>query len=219
MGYVFDGVYMTEEELNSQPKYASSEIGTARMKDMDGNGVIDANDRVKIGDPNPDMLYGLTNEFSWKDFDLSILLQGQIGGDVINSNYEHTLNIDGCFNVLKKVADRWRSPENPGNGEVPRTKNGTTDLFRFNNSSWVYDATFLAIKNITLGYTLPVKPNRYLSRLRIYLTAQQLAVFKKYPGMKPEIAQNETKGWRGLGVDRTTYPVPRKFSIGCNITF
>jgi TonB-linked SusC/RagA family outer membrane protein len=219
MGYVYDGVYMTEDELNSQPKYASSEIGTARMKDMDGNSVVDANDRVKIGDPNPDMLYGFTNEFSWKDFDLSILLQGQIGGDVINANYEHTLNIDGCFNVLKKVMDRWRSPENPGNGEVPRTKNGTTDLFRFNNSSWVYDASYLAIKNITLGYTLPIKPNRYLSRLRVYLTAQQLAVFTKYPGMNPEIAQNESMAWRGLGVDRTTYPVPRTFSIGCNITF
>lgn len=219
MGYVFDGVYMTEEEINSQPKYASSEIGTARMKDMDGNKVIDANDRVKIGDPNPDVLYGLTNEFAWKDFDLSILLQGQIGGDIINSNYEHTLNIDGCFNVLRTVADRWRSPENPGNGEVPRTKNGTTDLFRFNNSSWVYDATYLAVKNITLGYTLPIKANQYLSKLRIYLTAQQLAVFTKYPGMNPEVAQNEVMGWRGLGVDRTTYPVPRTFSIGCNITF
>lgn len=219
MGYVFDGVYMTQEELDSQPKYASSEIGTARMKDMDGNGVIDTNDRVKIGDPNPDFLYGITNEFSWKGFDLSILLQGQVGGDVVNSNYEHTLNIDGCFNVLKKVADRWRSPENPGNGEVPRTKNQTTDLFRFNNSSWVYDASYLAIKNITVGYTIPMKPSQYISKLRIYVTGQQLAVFTKYPGMNPEISQNENMGWRGLGVDRTTYPVPRTFSVGCNITF
>ncbi len=219
MGYVFDGVYMTQEEFDTQPKYASSEIGTARMKDMDGNGVIDADDRVKIGDPNPDFLYGITNDFAWKGFDLSILLQGQVGGDIINSNYEHTLNIDGCFNVLKKVADRWRSPENPGKGEVPRTKNQTTDLFRFNNSSWVYDGSYLTIKNITLGYTIPVKPTQYLSKLRIYVTAQQLAVFTKYPGMNPEVAQNENMTWRGLGVDRTTYPVPRTFSLGCNITF
>ena len=108
MGYVFDGVYMTEEEFNSQPKHASSEIGTVRMKDVSGpngvpDGIIDNNDRVKIGDPNPDFIYGMTNEFSWKNFDLSILISGQVGGDIINSNYEHTLNIDGCFNVLKKL--------------------------------------------------------------------------------------------------------------------
>ena len=217
MGYVFDGVYMTEEEFNSQPKHASSEIGTVRMKDVSGpngvpDGIIDNNDRVKIGDPNPDFIYGMTNEFSWKNFDLSILISGQVGGDIINSNYEHTLNIDGCFNVLKKVANRWRSPENPGDGQVPRTKAGTTELFRFNNSSWVYDASYLTIKNITLGYTIPIK-------LRVYVTAQQLVTFTKYPGMNPEIAMNEDMGWNGLGVDRTTYPVPRTFSIGCNISF
>ena len=188
MGYVFDGVYMTEEEFNSQPKHASSEIGTVRMKDVSGpngvpDGIIDNNDRVKIGDPN------------------------------------HTLNIDGCFNVLKKVANRWRSPENPGDGQVPRTKAGTTELFRFNNSSWVYDASYLTIKNITLGYTIPIKPSQYLSKLRVYVTAQQLVTFTKYPGMNPEIAMNEDMGWNGLGVDRTTYPVPRTFSIGCNISF
>lgn len=224
MGYVFDGVYMTEEEFNSQPKHASSEIGTVRMKDVNGpngvpDGIIDNNDRVKIGDPNPDFIYGMTNEFSWKNFDLSILISGQVGGDIINSNYEHTLNIDGCFNVLKKVANRWRSPENPGDGQVPRTKAGTTELFRFNNSSWVYDASYLTIKNITLGYTIPIKPSQYLSKLRVYVTAQQLVTFTKYPGMNPEIAMNEDMGWNGLGVDRTTYPVPRTFSIGCNISF
>ena len=85
MGYVFDGVYMTEEEFNSQPKHASSEIGTVRMKDVSGpngvpDGIIDNNDRVKIGDPNPDFIYGMTNEFSWKNFDLSILISGQVGG-------------------------------------------------------------------------------------------------------------------------------------------
>ena len=161
----------------------------------------------------------MTNEFSWKNFDLSILISGQVGGDIINSNYEHTLNIDGCFNVLKKVANRWRSPENPGDGQVPRTKAGTTELFRFNNSSWVYDASYLTIKNITLGYTIPIKPSQYLSKLRVYVTAQQLVTFTKYPGMNPEIAMNEDMGWNGLGVDRTTNPVPRTFSIGCNISF
>ena len=224
MGYVYDGVYMTQQEFDSQPKHASSEIGTVRMKDVSGpdgvpDGIIDNNDRVKIGDPNPDFIYGMTNEFTWKNFDLSILVNGQVGGDILDSNYEHTLNIDGCFNVRRMVADRWRSPENPGAGLVPRTKAGTTELFRFNNSSWVYNASYLTIKNITLGYTVPIKSNPYLSKLRVYVTAQQLATFSKYPGMNPEIAMNENMGWNGLGIDRTTYPVPRTFSIGCNISF
>lgn len=218
MGYVFDGVYMTQEEFDSQPKHASSEIGTVRMKDLDDNKVIDANDRTKIGDPNPDFIYGITNEFSYKNFDLSILLSGQVGGDVLNSNYEQTLNLDGCFNVDKSVIHRWRSPENPGNGLIPRTKSGTTELFRYNNSSWVFDASYLCIKNITLGYTVPIKPNRYLSKLRVYFTAQQLATFSKYPGMNPEVSTNGL-GWSGLGIDATTYPIPRTFSIGCNISF
>ena len=82
----------------------------------------------------------------------------------------------------------------------------------------MYDASYLAIKNVTLGYTIPFTPNHYISKLRVYLTAQQLAVFTKYPGLSPEVSQNGMD-WRGLGVDRTAYPVPRTFSIGCNITF
>ena len=224
MGYIFDGVYMTEAEYQSQPKHASSEVGTVRMKDISGpngvpDGVIDTYDRTIIGDPNPDMLFGLSNEFAWKNFDLSILLTGQIGGDIIDATRENTLNLDGVFNVLKEVKDRWRSPENPGNGLIPKTKSGTTELYRFNHSGWVYDATYLTIKNITLGYTVPLPQNQYISKLRFYFTAQQLATFTKYPGMNPEISNNNSLSWNGLGVDRTTYPIPRTFSIGCNITF
>lgn len=217
-GYAFDGVYMTQEEFDSQPKHTTSEVGTVRLKDVNGDKIINADDKTIIGNPTPDAIYGMTNEFSYKNFDLSILLQGQIGGDIMNANYENTENLDGVFNVRKYVADRWRSIENPGNGLVPRTKSGTTEYFRNGHSGQVYDASYLAIKNITLGYTVPLKPNQYLSKLQIYLTAQQLAVFTKYPGLSPEVSQNGME-WRGLGVDRTAYPVPRTFSIGCNITF
>lgn len=224
MGYIFDGVYMTEAEFQSQPKHASSEVGTVRMKDISGpngtpDGVIDTYDRTIIGNPNPDMLFGLTNEFFWKNFDLSILLTGQIGGDIMDASRENTLNLDGVFNVLKEVKDRWRSPENPGNGLIPKTKSGTTELYRFNHSGWVYDATYLTIKNITLGYTVPIPQNRYISKLRFYVTGQQLHTFTKYPGMNPEISNNNNLSWNGLGVDRTNYPVPKSFSLGCNITF
>lgn len=217
MGYVFDGVYMTSEEYNTQPKHITSDIGTVRMKDIDGNGIIDANDRTVIGNPNPDFTFGLNNDFSYKKFDLSINLAGQVGGDVIMWAHENHYNIDGVFNVYKSVSNRWRSLDNPGNGKVPRTKTGTTGLFFMTNSSWVYNASYIAIKNITLGYTIPFKANPYISKIRFYLSGQQLAVFSSYPGMNPEASSS--LNWNGLGVDATTYPIPRTFSLGCNITF
>lgn len=224
MGFVYDGVYMTEEEFNSQPKHASSEIGTVRMKDISGpdgvpDGKIDNYDRTKIGDPNPDFLFGITNEFSWKNFDLSVLINGSVGGDIFLGAYENTLNLDGVFNVLKIVKDRWRSPENPGNGIVPRTKAGTTELYRFNHSGWIYDGSYVTLKNVTLGYTLPIKSNPFVNKVRLYFSGQQLLTLTKYPGSNPEISNNNTLSWRGLGVDRTTYPIPRTFSVGCNISF
>lgn len=224
MGFVYDGVYMTEEEFNSQPKHASSEIGTVRMKDISGpdgvpDGKIDNYDRTKIGDPNPDFLFGITNEFAWKNFDLSVLINGSVGGDIFLGAYENTLNLDGVFNVLKIVKDRWRSPENPGNGIVPRTKAGTTELYRFNHSGWIYDGSYVTLKNVTLGYTLPIKSNPFVNKVRLYFSGQQLLTLTKYPGSNPEISNNNTLSWRGLGVDRTTYPIPRTFSVGCNISF
>lgn len=224
MGYVFDGVYMNQAEYNSQPKHYTSQVGSVRMKDISGpngapDGEITIADRTKIGDPNPDMIFGMTNEFQWKNFDLSILLTGQIGGDIFAGCFENTLNLDGVFNVLKDVENRWRSEANPGNGLIPSTMSGTTELYRSNHSGFVYDATHLTLKNLTIGYTIPFKRNRYISNARVYFSAQQLFTICDYPGLNPQVADNEELKWQGMGVDRTTYPIPRTFSIGCNINF
>ncbi|MCD8193179.1 MAG: TonB-dependent receptor, partial [Tannerellaceae bacterium] len=224
MGYVFDGVYMNQEQFDSQPKHATSQVGSVRMKDISGpdgipDGIIDINDRTKIGDPNPDMIFGITNEFRWKNFDLSILFTGQIGGDIFAGCFENTLNLDGVFNVLKDVKNRWRSEENPGNGKIPSTMLGSTDLYRTNHSGWVYDGTHLTLKNITFGYTIPFKRNSFVSGARVYFSAQQLFTLCDYPGLNPQVANNNELGWNGMGVDRTTYPIPRTFSVGCNINF
>lgn len=221
-GHVYDGVYMTQQEFETQPTHWSSDIGTVRMKDLDGNGWIDDDDRTIIGNPNPDLLYGITNEFSWKNFDLSVLISGQIGGDVFLGSSDNSFNLDGVFNVDRDVKNRWRSPENPGNGRVPRTLSGTTELYRLKHSGWVYDASYMTLRNVTLGYTIPFKPSKYISNARIYFSAQQLFTITGYPGLNPEINSNEAgKGlsWKGMGVDRTAYPIPRSFSLGCNITF
>ena len=220
MGYVNDGVYMTQEEFNTQPKHVSSEIGTVRYKDISGpngvpDGVINLSDRTIIGDPNPDMIFGITNQFYWKKFDLSIVMTGVLGGDIIARSYENTNNLDGVFNVTNDVSGRWRSVEDPGNGIIPRTKSGTTALFRANNSRWVSDGTHLALKNLTLGYALP--KCKYYSKARVYFSGQQLAIFTKYTGGNPEVSSS--MNWNGLGVDNTAYPIPRTFTVGCNVTF
>lgn len=217
-GYVFDGVYMNRRELESQPKHASSDLGTVRMKDTNGDGVIDINDRTFIGDPTPKFLFGLSNDFNYKHFDLNIVVSGAVGGKIMDVSYEMTQNLDAVFNVRKEMANAWRSEEDPGNGLVPRTKDGTTALYRFTNDSWVFSGTFATIKNITLGYTVPVRNLKYLKSIRLYTSVQQALVLTKYPGMNPEVSANGLDGLR-QGVDNTAYPVPRTWSAGLNINF
>ncbi len=217
-GYIYDGVFMTEAEYEAGPKHASSMVGTVRMKDLNGDNKIDMDDRTFIGNPNPDFTFGITNEFSWRDFDASLLLTGSVGNDIIDGTLEWTENIDGVFNVLKGVANRWRSLENPGDGQVPRTRTGTTELFRYNNSRWVSNGSYLRVKNLTIGYTVPIKKNPYVKGLRVYASGQNLLTWTGYKGMNPEVS---SRGASGLyqGVDITAYPVARTFSLGVNVKF
>lgn len=217
-GYIYDGVFMTEAEYEAGPKHASSMVGTVRMKDLNGDNKIDMDDRTFIGNPNPDFTFGITNEFSWRDFDASLLLTGSVGNDIIDGTLEWTENIDGVFNVLKGVANRWRSSENPGDGQVPRTRTGTTELFRYNNSRWVSNGSYLRVKNLTIGYTVPIKKNPYVKGLRVYASGQNLLTWTGYKGMNPEVS---SRGASGLyqGVDITAYPVARTFSLGVNVKF
>lgn len=216
-GYVFDGVYMNQHEFETQPKHATSQVGTVRMKDINGDGVIDINDRTFIGDPNPKAIFGLTNDLSYKRFDLSVSIAGSLGGDIIDGIYPYTENLDAVFNVRKEVANRWRSEENPGNGIIPSTRAGTTPLARAINSRYVVNGSFLTVKNITLGYSLPFKSG-YIKALRLYGSVQQALVITGYKGMNPETSISGLTATQ-LGVDKTAYPVPRTFSFGINSRF
>jgi TonB-linked SusC/RagA family outer membrane protein len=216
-GYVFDGVYMNQQEFDSQPKHATSAVGSARMKDLNGDGKIDGNDKTFLGNPNPKYLFGLTNDFRYKQFDFSIAVSGQAGNKIMNTNLQNFQNLDGVFNVDKDMADRWRSPENPGNGLVPRTLANTTELYRLGNSNWVFSGTYLAIRNISAGYTFAMQ-QKYFKSARLYLSVNQAYVFTKYPGQNPEV--NDTRDTQTTaGQDNGSYPVPRTISLGANINF
>ncbi|MBX2924814.1 MAG: TonB-dependent receptor [Chitinophagaceae bacterium] len=222
-GYINDGVYMTQQEYETQPHGVTSMVGTARFKDISGpegkpDNKIDAYDRTFIGDPNPDFVYGMINTLSYKAFDLNITMAGAVGGDITDEAFQSTENLDGVFNVRKEVAERWRSEENPGKGNIPRTRAGTTEDFRNFTTRQVFDATFLAVKNISLGYTVPVKSNNYLKGARIYVSLQNAFMFTKYPGMNPEASSNGLNGI-SQGRDFTAFPIAKVYSVGLNVNF
>lgn len=224
-GYVFEGLYKDAADLASSAKYSGgstfSDIGTIKFKDLNGNGVIeDVNDRTFIGDPTPDFLYGMTNNFAYKNLDLSISIAGQVGGDLLNVNkWTHLVNMDAARNLLAEAADRWRSISNPGSGVYPRTETNTTALGRYANSQWVESGTYLTVKNISLGYTFKLKENKPIKSLRAYASVQQAFVFTGYSGMSPEANLSGLDATRGIGIDVNSYPVPRTFSLGVTANF
>lgn len=217
-GYVFEGVYANQADYDKSPKFQTSKVGSAKMRDVNGNGVITVDDRTIIGNPNPDFIFGITNTFMYKNFDLSIVASGSYGNDIMNTALEYTNNLDGVFNVTKDVANRWKSEQNPGNGRYPSTLAGTTGLFRNANTTWVTDGSFLTIKNITLGYNLPLRNKQTFKNIRLYSSVQQALVFTKYQGSNPEV---NTGGENPLaqGLDQGAYPVPRTFTFGVNVGF
>ncbi|MFT3704096.1 MAG: TonB-dependent receptor [Agriterribacter sp.] len=222
-GYINTGVYMTQQEWATQPHDATSMVGTARFADISGpdgkpDGKIDANDRTWIGNPNPKFLYGMTNNLEYKNFDLSVVIAGSVGNDIADDAFQSTENLDGVFNVRKGVANRWRSEENPGDGIYPRTRAGTTADFRNFTTRQVFSGTYLAVKNITLGYRVPLSSTATIKSVRVYFTTQNPFMFTKYPGMNPEIGLNGLDGLR-LGRDFTAFPIARIYTLGVNVQF
>ncbi|MCF3110720.1 SusC/RagA family TonB-linked outer membrane protein [Niabella sp. CC-SYL272] len=218
-GYVFDGVYMNQAEFDSQPKHVTSAVGSVRMKDVNGDKVITADDRTSIGNPNPRYIYGITNTFRYQNFDLNIVGYGQGGNKILNVNRSDWTNLDGIMNVAADMKNRWRSEDNPGNGKVPSTRAGTTELYRLANSSWVESGNFFTVKNIALGYTFRQNILKYIRSARIYASVQQAFVFTRYTGMNPEANATKDDNTNAYGQDLSTYPIPRTFMIGANFSF
>lgn len=226
-GYIQEGIYQNQADLDSSPKHVTSVVGSIKYKDVDGNGIIEAvKDFDVIGSPQANFIWGLTNNFAYKGFDLNVLLVGSQGAQILKTANQFLLNTDGIFNVDRKVLNRWRSESNPGDGQTPTT-NGARVIYRDINSSWVEDASFMRIQNITLGYRFSEKwlsTSKVFKGARIYTSVQNLATFTKYSGANPEVSRNTISGNAVSsalvpGEDFTNYPLPRTFIIGVNLTF
>ncbi|MBE9584089.1 TonB-dependent receptor [Mucilaginibacter sp. JRF] len=221
-GFINDGLYKDAADLANSAKYGStSDVGTLKMRDLNGDGVIDdVNDRTFIGDPTPSLTGGLTNNFIYKNWDLNIHMAFSVGGDILNAaKWAYQTNLDGSRVMLAAAADHWRSPENPGSGVYPRTKTGTTGIGRSVNTQWVEDGSYLTAKNISLGYRFDLKSKSVLRSLRVYSSVQQAFVLTKYSGMNPEINFAGLDPTLGIGIDENAYPIPRTFSFGISATF
>ncbi len=223
-GMVWDGVYDNQDEYDNSPKAVASEVGTIKYKDVNGDGVItqggDDDDRTVIGDPTPDFTYGITNNFAYKNFDLSVVMSGSYGHDLITWNDQSLANLDGNYNVYKDIANRWRSEDNPGDGRYGKSTSGTANERDWVSSRFVSDASFMTIKNVTLGYSLSTKK---INNLRVFMSVQQLYTFTKYRGVNPESGnsfyQGNSTSALTLGGDFGSYPVPRTISFGINVNF
>lgn len=224
-GMIQEGVYKNAADFNNSPKATDSQIGTIKYKDVNGDGKItyggDNDDRTVIGNPFPTALFGITNTFNYKNFDLSIVGSGSFGNDLMVLTDQGATNLDGVFNVLKNVANRWRSEANPGDGLYGKTTAATYMERDWASTRFVSNGTYFTIKNITLGYNVPTK-NKYFKSARVYASVQQALVFTNYRGVNPE-ASSSANGTGGstlsLGMDWGTYPVPRTFTVGVNIGF
>lgn len=216
-GFIFEGLYKDAADLANSPKstISTSDIGTIKFKDVNGDGVIDAKDRTFIGNPNPKFTYGFTNNFNYRQFSLNITMAGSYGGQILNADkWAYLTNLDGARGgLLAAVSDRWRSISNPGSGIYPRTETGTTALGRDVESQWVENGSYLAIKNVNLGYSVPLGETSVFKKLRVYLSVDNAWFFTKYSGLNPEVSLNGLNG-TGEGIDENSYPIYRTFSIG-----
>ncbi|GAB3234291.1 TonB-dependent receptor [Algoriphagus aestuariicola] len=230
-GLVKEGFYMNEEDLANSPIIPGrSTVGSIKMRDVNGDGIItyggDNDDRAIIGNPFPDFVYGIVNNFTFKNWDASITASGSEGNQLWMRHLYSTANLDGVFNMVRKAIDRFRSPEDPGEGIFGTTVGGgnVTGVERdWNSSHFVYDASFFTIRNITVGYSFK-NLGKAIKSARIYASGQNMWVFTKYwGGSNPEVSmQNDGNGDGGNlspGVDLSAYPVPRTITFGANINF
>lgn len=211
----YDGVFQNQQQFDAGPRSAANDkLGDARFIDKNGNGSINlAEDRMIVGDPNPDFIYGWSNNFSYKGFDLSVYMQGTFGNDILNVQRAES-NVSGPWgNQRKEIVDRWTPTNTTSN--IPRARVTVNPLLL--QSSWlIEDGSFLRVKTASLGYTF--KPSKGINSCRLYVTGQNLLTFTKYSGFDPEVNSPGNSNLQ-LGVDYNAYPAARTFLVGVNVGF
>lgn len=227
---VVEGVFKNQEDVDKALHYvdsptnygmADSKPGDFKFKDVNHDGVLDISDtdRDIVGNYMPDFTYGFGTTLAWKGIDFGIVFQGVYGNEILNLSRRYFYNHEGNMNNYKGALNRWRSENEPGSGmnvranRVSKGQNGIT-------STWhVEDGSYLRIKNISLGYSLPKNWARKvkLEMARVYCSIQNPFTFTNYEGYNPEVS-NRTSATTS-GEDYGVYPLAKTVSIGINLTF
>lgn len=219
-GYEYDGVYLNQAAIDADPAaYARARPGDGRYRDVDGNGVLDQRDRTIIGNFNPDFIWGLTNRLTFKGFDLSFVLQGIQGSEIMDDNVHRSLLYHEGRNYLKSLTNRWRSENEPGDGYHYKLKVDENGYEKTPSSYWIFDGSYIRLKDVTLGYVFPASAIRRLglSRLRVYLNGANLLTGKNAPVFDPEGFSGEADDVTRRGISSNTYPTAKIYSLGLNI--
>ncbi len=227
------GVWKTQDEIDA---YSAAHHGTAvtfegtavkpgdiRYQDLDDNGYIDDSDKAYLGQPTPKFVFGMTNTFTYKNFDLSILLTAQTGGKIFGV-FGRAIDRPGMganTNALGRWRDAWWSETEQGDGHTPYILSTTTGTTL--DSRWLYSSNYLRIKNLTIGYKIPLK-NNFISYARVYMSIENLAKWDSYyGGYSPEAANTASSsspgGTSAVGLDYGSYPNARTFMFGINVNF
>ena len=237
-GWVVDGIFQTQAEVdavnNLSPEgtfYQDDETapGDIRFKDINGDGVITPADRTNIGHFLPDFSYGINATANYKNFDLSLFIQGVSGNEILNTNRYHSEGMTRLFNAGTAVLDRWTTPGQ--DTDVPRAIVGDPNGNSRISTRFIEDGSYLRLKNVSLGYSLPSTlldnfGNGFVKNVRFYVTSQNLITVTDYSGYDPEIGVRPDLGNQGgqtqtlnSGVDFGQYPQPRTVVGGIQIGF
>lgn len=210
-GYKAIGVFQNTAELNSYPHLSATGVGDLKFEDVNNDGVLNSDDRTNLGSPIPKVMLGLNTNLFFRQFDFTLDIQTQFGNKIFNG--KETVRPDP-YNFEKRYFDFWDG-EGTSNTE-PRPSNGGVNYEP--SSRYIYDGSFVRLRNISLGYSIPqaLLDKAYIKSARAYVRVTNLVTWSKFTGYTPEIISgNPTVN----AIDVATYPIPRIFSLGLNLTF
>jgi TonB-linked SusC/RagA family outer membrane protein len=209
-GYVTNGLFQTPEEVAKSPKQAGAVPGDIRFVDINNDGIINALDQTKIGDPFPDFTMGWTLNLSYKNFDFSAFTYASVGNDAYRA-YERNANYSNKF---RSVLGRWTGAGSTNDARYPRYSFTDANSNIRVSDRYVEDGSFVKLKNLQLGYNFTKSVvGRVFSNLRVYVQVKNAFTITKYTGFDPEISG----GILDTGIDRGAYPQARTYAAGIDI--
>ena len=213
-GYVWDGIFQTDAEVAASTQ-SDKRLGAMKLKDINGDGKIDASDRTILGNAQPKYTFGQTGTLAYRAVSLSYLLRGVQGNKVVNLNRQGMETPGSDVNTLRSTLDYW-SPTNPTNS---MTGMGIGP-FGSMSSRWVEDGSFVRLQNVTLGWDVPPRltSRANMSSVRLYASGQNLVTWTNYSWYDPEASSRGVSDL-DLGWDDSSYPGVRTFTLGLNVGF